>query len=200
MKIPKFVQPEEVKRSLQQVSLYLTAWETLRSSIMERVKGFYTENWTIDEGKLRGKAGPEYKAKVIALHPKDELHACTLWLKENGALTEEDVDGINMVRRHRNSIGHEIRDYIAGSDHEVDRDALMSIYGVVKKLDIWWLCEVELPCQEDVDQEDYEAARRGEAWGGYSALLELILPIFDGDFEQLESLHEAFKKRAWVQP
>ena len=58
MKIPKFTDPAAVNRSLHQVALYLTAWETLRSGIIERVKGFFTDNWTIDaKGKLRGSPG-----------------------------------------------------------------------------------------------------------------------------------------------
>lgn len=197
MKIPKFTDPAAVNRSLQHVALYLTAWETLRSGIIERVKGFFTDNWSIDEkGKLRGTPTDEYKSRVISLHPKDELHACTLWLHEMGAYDDGDIDLIAEARRHRNSIGHEIVDYITRDDTAVDRDTISVIYKLVKKLDIWWLTEIDLSTQPDVSDEMYEAARRGEATGGYSFLLELILPIFDGDFDTLETLHTSLKARA----
>ncbi len=123
MKIPKFTDPAEVNRNLHQVALYLTAWETLRSCIVERVKGFFTDDWTIDDrGKLRGTPSEEYKSRVIALHPKDELHACSLWLRDMGAIDSADIDQIAVARRHRNSIGHEIVDYITSDDAEVDRE------------------------------------------------------------------------------
>ena len=189
--------PAVVNRRLHQVALYLTAWETIRSAIIERVKGFFTDNWTIDDkGKLRGTPTEEYKARVISLHPKDELHACTLWLLEMGAFDDADVDQISAARRHRNSIGHEIIDYITRDDVEVDRDTIAMIYRLVKKLDIWWLTEIELSLQPDVTDEMYEAARRGEATGGYSFLLELILPVFDGDFDTLRDLHTNLNKMA----
>ena len=197
MEIPKFVQPDEVNRGLQHVSLYLTAWETLRSSVIDHVKGFYSDNWTIDgRGNLKGEVGAEYKEKVISLHPKDELHACTLWLQNLGAFDEADIEMINSARRHRNSISHEIRDYITRNDTNVDREALFGIYNVVKKLDVWWLCEIELATRDDVTEEMEESARKGEAWGGYSVLLELILPVFDGDFSSLANLHKSLQQQA----
>lgn len=197
MKIPKFSDPTAVNRSLHQVALYLTAWETLRSGIVERVKGFFTDDWTIDDkGKLRGTPTNEYKKRVIDLHPKDELHACTLWLHELGAFDAADINQIAVARRHRNSIGHEIVDYITRDDTEVDRDTIAAIYGIVKKLDTWWLTEVELATRPGVTDEIYEAARRGEAVGGYSMLLKLILPVFDGDFDSIAELHSSLKKEA----
>lgn len=197
MKIPKFTDPAAVNRSLNQVALYLTAWETLRSGVIERVKGFFTDDWTIDDkGKLCGTPTDEYKTRVIAMHPKDELHACTLWLREMGAFDDADIDQIAVARRHRNSIGHEIVDYITREDAEVDRDTIATIYRIVKKLDIWWLTEIELATQPDVSDEMNEAARRGEATGGYSMLLELILPVFDGDFDTLLDLHSGLKTMA----
>lgn len=197
MKIPKFTDPAAVNRNLHQVALYLIAWETLRSGVIERVKGFFTDNWTIDDkGKLRGTPTDEYKKRVIALNPKDELHACTLWLQELGAFDAADIEQISVARRHRNSVGHEIVDYITRDDIEVDRDTIAAIYHIVKKLDTWWFTEVQLAIEPDVSDEMFEAARRGEAIGGYSMLLELILPVFDGNFDTLLDLHSSLKTMA----
>jgi hypothetical protein len=191
MNTPKFTDPAQVNRSLHQVALYLTAWETLRSCIIERVKGVYTDNWTIDDkGSLRGTVTDEYKNRVIALHPKDELHACTLWLQNIGAFNEADIEQIANARRHRNSIGHEIIQYITCDDSKVDRNTIGTIYQIVKKL-----TEIDLTSQKSVPDATYYAAQKGEAAGGYSLLLELILPIFDGDFDNLLDIHSSLKKK-----
>ena len=196
MKAPKFTDPAEVNRSLHQVALYLTAWETLRSCIIERVKGLYTEDWTLDDkGGLRGTVTNEYKKRVIALYPKNELHACTIWLLNNGAFNENDVEQIALAQRHRNSVAHEIVQYITGHESKVDRNTIGTIYQIVKKLDIWWLTEIDLPSQKSVPDATYYAAQKGEATGGYSLLLELILPIFDGDFDNLLDIHSILKKQ-----
>jgi hypothetical protein len=196
MKTPKFTDPASVNRSLHQVALYLTAWETLRSCIIERVKGIYTDDWTIDDkGKLRGTVTDEYKKRVIDLHPNDELHACTLWLRNAGVFDDADIEQIALARHHRNSVGHQIVQYITREDSKVDRDTIGMIYQIVKKLDSWWLTEIDLPSQKSVPDATYYAAQKGESTGGYSLLLELILPIFDGDFDNLLDIHSILKKQ-----
>jgi hypothetical protein len=65
----------------------------------------------------------------------------------------------------------------------------------VKKLDTWWLTEIDLTSQKSVPDATYYAAQKGEAAGGYSLLLELILPIFDGDFDNLLDIHSSLKKK-----
>ena len=195
MEVPKFIDPTKLNRSLHQVSLYLTAWETLCSGIIDRVKEFYTFNWNLnDKGKLIGKPEPDYKEEVLSLFPKQELHACCLWLKKSGAIDSSDLEMIDAARRHRNQITHEIVDYITEEESEVDRNILANIYQVVKKIDIWWLTEVEMAIDPDVPEEAYQAAKEGKAVGGYSFLLELILPVFDGDFDTILDLNNQLKK------
>jgi hypothetical protein len=193
--LPPFADPAHVNRRLHQVSLYLVAWETLRSAVLDRVKGFFTDRWTRDEsGEMVGQPSPEYKEKVLSKHPKDEFHAACLWLRENNAFEDEDIEIIALARKHRNEIAHRIVDFIATGDREISRDALHGIYGIVKKHDIWWLTEVDMATQEGWTEDDYMAAREGKATGGYSMLLELILPIFDGNFDNLLDLQNAYKK------
>jgi hypothetical protein len=193
--LPPFAYPEHVNRRLHQVSLYLVAWETLRSSVLDRVRGFYTDRWSFDDnGKMVGEPSAEYRERVISKNPKDEFHAACLWLKELKAFNDGDLDIIGLARRHRNQITHGIVDFITTGEQEISRDVLHGIYGIVKKLDIWWLTEIDMATQDDWTEEDCKAAREGKAIGGYSMLLELILPIFDGNFDNLLDLQNAYKK------
>lgn len=193
--LPPFADPSHVNTRLHQVSLFLVAWETLRSAAIERVKGFFTDSWSLDEdGQMIGDPSPEYNERVISKNPKDEFHATCLWLKELNAFDDTDLEIIALARKHRNQITHGIVDFITKSEQVISRDALHGIYGVVKKLDIWWLTEIDMATQEGFSDEDYQAAREGKAVGGYSMLLELILPIFDGNFDNLLDLQNAYKK------
>lgn len=197
MHLLDIIAPAKLSRNLHQVSLYLTAWETLKSSILDRVHDFYTHEWRRDSnGNLRGKRDAAYKEKVTSLYPKDDLHACVLWLQQSGAFDDSHITIIKAARSHRNAIAHEIRDFIATDTREVSRDSIASIREVVKHLDSWWLAEIELAIRTDTTPEMIDAARRGEAIGGYSFLLDLILPIFDGDFSQLERLEAELRNRA----
>jgi len=196
MDLLKVIDSQNLSKNLYQVSLYLTAWETLKSSILDRVHSFHTHEWRRDsEGNLKGTRDASYKDNVTKLYPKDDLHACALWLKQMGAFDDTHLACVKTARSHRNSIAHEIRDFIAGDTREVSKESVESIYEVVKHLDSWWLAEVELETDPDATNEMVEAARRGEAIGGYSFLLELILPVFDGDFSQLGRLETELRKR-----
>lgn len=197
MKIPKFIDPTRISQSLHQVSLYLTAWETLCSAIIDRVKGFYTFNWNSNEqGKLVGEPDIDYKNKVLALAPNKEFHSCCLWLKNSGAINDFDLKIIDEARKHRNQIAHEIVAYITEEHSVVNRDVISNIYNVVKKIDIWWLTEVDMATDPKFSEEDYQVAKEGKAVGGYSFLLEIILPIFDGDFDTIVALHKEMKNHA----
>jgi hypothetical protein len=192
---PPFANSIHVNRRLHQASLYLIAWETLRSAVIGRVKGFFTDSWTRDEsGKMIPHTSLEYSEKVLSKAPTKEFRAACLWLVEHNALEKEDLEIINLARKHRNEIAHEIVGFITSSDREVSRELLHGIYGVVKKHDIWWLTEVDMATQDDWTEDDYKMARDGKATGGYSMLLELILPIFDGNFDNLIDLQNAYKK------
>lgn len=193
--LPPFADPALVNRRLHQVSLYLVAWETLRSSVLERTKNFFTDSWSHnDQGKMVAEPSSEYKERVISKHPKDEFHAACLWLKELNAISDEDIEIIGIARKHRNQVTHGIVDFITTGSCEVSRDALHGIYATVKKLDIWWLTEVDMATQDGWSEEDYKVAKDGKAVGGYSMLLELILPIFDGDFDNLLDMQNIYRK------
>ena len=177
--------------NLQRVSLYLTAFETLKSAIIERVRGFYSDQWHLNEaGELDGVVSTEYKSRVIVLQPRDELTACCLFLKDVGCFTDSDIEAVRRIRRHRNSVAHEIASYLTKSDRKVDHGLLLDAYRVVKHLDIWWLREVEMATDPDWTEERLAEVDWSRVTGGYSFLLDLILPVFEGDTSSLDSLHQ----------
>lgn len=195
MNIPKFLDPAKVNQSLHQVSLFLAAWETLCSLIIDRVKEFYTFKWNFNEqGKLVGEPDIDYKNQVLVLAPNKEFHSCCLWLKDLGAINDSDLELIEEARKHRNQIAHEIVAYITEEHLVVNRNIISNIYKFVKKIDIWWLTEVEMAIDPTFSEEGYQIAKDGKVVGGYSFLLEIILPIFDGDFDTIIDLHKKIKK------
>lgn len=177
--------------NLQRVSLYLTAFETLKSAIIERVRGFYTDQWHInDSGEIDSVVSTKYKSRVIVLQPRDELTACCLFLKDVGCFTDPDIETVKQIRRHRNSVAHEIASYLTNPDRQVNHALLLDAYRVVKHLDIWWIREVEMAADPDWTEERLAEVDWSRVTGGYSFLLDLILPVFEGDTSSLDYLHQ----------
>jgi hypothetical protein len=195
--IAKVTHSQTLLQSLQRVSLYLTAFETLKSAVIERVRGFFSDQWRInDDGEIEGVLSTEYKSRVVTLQPKDELTACCIFLKDVGCFADADIDTVKQIRRHRNALAHEIAAYITRPERQVDSTLLLSTYRVVKHLDIWWLREVEMCTDPDWTEERLAEVDWSKVTGGYSFLLDLILPVFDGDTSTLDHLHQHMHEAA----
>jgi hypothetical protein len=189
--LAKVTHSQTLLNNLQRVSLYLTAFETLKSAIIERVKGYFSNQWSINEaGEIEGVVSAEYKTRGVVLQPKDELTACCLFLKDLGCFTDSDVDTVKRIRKHRNSVAHEIASYLTKTERQVDGALLLDAYRVVKHLDLWWVREIEMATDPDWTEERIAEVDWSKVAGGYSFLLDLILPVFDGDTSSLDNLHQ----------
>lgn len=193
----KLLNPEKLKESLIKASLFLSAYEILKESIIDRPQSFFTDGCHLDEktGELKGKNSKSYKDKVISLYPKDEFHACCLWFKEQGAINDSDLTDIAEARKHRNHIAHELPKYISSIDHDVNKRILESLVEVVRKVDVWWVCEIEIPTSPDFEAADMENIDFENIIGGNTMFLNLILSIFEGDDSHLKEIHALLMKK-----
>jgi len=84
-----FLNPEKLKQNLIRASLFISTYEAIKSRIVDEIREFYTFEWRLNEqtGELESMVDNEYKKQVLALYPKDEFHACCLWLVESHAFT-----------------------------------------------------------------------------------------------------------------
>ena len=152
--INKISIPETLKRNLINASLILTAYELMKYSLIDKVKGFFE----IDKEHMPGSCD-EHKIeieKILSKLPKEfqrhPLLIYAVWYKEQEALSEADFNNIVGIWRYRNKIAHELIEFLVDSDFEVDVKYLFEIRDIVEKADIWWIKEVEIPINPDFDQ------------------------------------------------
>ena len=148
----KFLHPELIKHNLLLCGLYLTAYELLRASVVDQVRSFFTKGVLPEDRRVDS----TYARDVLALNPKDTMHASSLWLQRNGALDENDVADIQRVREHRNAIAHEIPKFIADADHNVELDLLQTIQRLIAKVDRWWIRNVHMTVDPQFDGVEVE--------------------------------------------
>lgn len=191
----KLLNPELLKQNLVQCSLFISGYEILRNAIVDRLHGFYANEFFFnEEGEAKAKVTAEYKEKVISLYPRDELHACCLWFQNHGAFDEQDLQKVSSIRKHRNYIAHEITKVISSDKHSVDHRIVANLIEIVQKIDIWWIKEVEVPTNPDFDSEYYEAIDWENVIGGNHMLLTLLMSLFHGDDQYLSEMHKSYKE------
>lgn len=189
-----FFNPDTLKSNLIQSSIYLASYEIFKNGTIDKLKDFFTSRWHMNEntGELEGIPSESYKEKVLNLYPKDEFHACCLWFKNLSALTDDDMMDIAIIRKHRNTIAHELPKFITGQGLSVSLKNLNSLISIQDKLDKWWIKEIEIPTNPDYDADSYEDIDWNNVIGGNTILLSLLSTIFDGNDAYLKGLHKIF--------
>lgn len=182
----KFLDPEQIKANLQVASLFLTAWELLKDSIVEETRQFFCH--TYRDGKWI--ADPQYGTDVLSRH-KDPVHASCLWLKEMEAIDGEDIKKVEAIRTHRNDLAHELMKYLADVNSTVDVNLFHDMYAILTKIDRWRAINVHAATDPDLYDKDIDKER---VQSGRMMSLWLILQVLSGDDIDLPRMREIWEK------
>jgi hypothetical protein len=174
----KFFDANEVKFQLICASLYLTAYELLIQCVVEKIKNFFICG--IEEGEVVYDA--EYK-KVRLLYPKDIVIASSLWLHNNDAISETEVEAIKGYKTHRNDLAHELPKIISETEHEVKIENFKEMRDLYRKINLWWLKEVELGINPDFDDIDHSEIDFDEALIFVMLPMDYIVNIVNDEIE-----------------
>ena len=147
--------PAIVKRNLVVASLFVTTYEMLKASIVEKPKGFLVR--TLDSGfdgnppiydddeyrkAISERIIPEITQKKGEFH---DFYASCLWFQEMEAITDDDVKDIQAIRQHRNDIAHEPVKLLVDDAVDVNIDLLKKAQVILNKIDKWWILEIDMP-------------------------------------------------------
>jgi hypothetical protein len=141
----EFLNSDTIKNNLMISALYLTAYELLRSAIIDNIKQFFLFGGEVPD--------EQYKNEVTRVH-KDLLHASCLWLQGNNVITEEDLRKIENIRRHRNQIAHELPKLLLDGDNNLSLGYLLQIRELLEKIELWWVINVEIPANQNFDGDE----------------------------------------------
>lgn len=124
----KFLNSENIRINLLLASLYLAAYEILKSAIIDSVKLFFPT--------------PEDYEKEIGIK-FDEIEQYALipsceWLQKMGAITKSEVGEFRQIRKHRNEIAHELHILLVGEEKEVNLGLFKRIRELLRKINIFW--------------------------------------------------------------
>ena len=191
----KFFDTKNIYYNFMLSSLFITAYDLLKNSIISQVESFYTNGFD-QNGSIIDR---EYQTDVLALDPKkNKLQASLLWLMKNNIITEEDKDKFEKIKGQRNLLAHETINILIDSEKEIDTNLLVDIKTLLKKIDQWFILEVELTTDPSMTKDEYDSIDRENVQSMRMLYLDYLMGIIFGNPEEYENIFKDFKNTIYA--
>ena len=173
----RFLDPDVVRPSLFLATMFITAFEILKNSIVDDVRGFYTNGFD-GNGLIVGDA---YKSQVLAKN-KSPIHASLQWLRENDAISDEDLITFEKLKITRNQLAHQLFAVVIGQAESAHEAQFADLVALLRKIGVWWVINVEIQTNPDFDGQEIDEA--GIVPGAILSL-QILIEVASGNTELL---------------
>ncbi|KVS43561.1 hypothetical protein [Burkholderia ubonensis] len=170
--------PSVMQNRLISVSLYITAFELLKESVVGRIRDFYNIGLCHGDDNV----SDEYRENVLARN-KSTLYASLDWLLEHQAIDDTDIGSFERIKLTRNKLAHELPSIVIGGKN-IDHVAIFQdLITLLRKVEIWWVVNVEIPTNPAFDGQEVDQA---EITPGPVLMLQMMLEVLSGNEELLK--------------
>jgi hypothetical protein len=174
----RFLDPEHVRPSLFMATMFITTFEILKDSIVDRIRDFYVCG--VDEtGHI---VSSDYKALVLGRN-KSPLYASLDWLREHEAIDEADLLTFEDLKKTRNLLAHQLFNVVTGQVESEHSRQFQVLFALLRKIETWWVVNVEIPTNPDYDGQSIDEA--GIVPGAVLSL-QMLFEVASGNTELLE--------------
>ena len=123
---------------------------------------------------------------------KNIENASLKWFIEMEAITQEDYDTYQKIRKKRNDIIHELLKNLSDGFTEYDIELFAKMISIYDKIDKWWINEIEIPISGEDIPDDYD---RNAVCGGQAIILSIINSIIlENKGDEYKELFEEMSK------
>ncbi len=188
----RFLKPENLKSNMVILSLFVTSYEILKDSIIERIRNFFTNRFN---GKERC-VDKEYQTEVMILN-KSPLYASLEWLRSMEAINENDIKQFDEIKDCRNELVHGIVSFITKGSNVNPIPLFPKMVNLLDKIEKWWILNVEIDLNPDL--YDKEIDEKG-IMPGPIIMLRVLMDIALGDEKESKFYYDNFKKTRKINP
>lgn len=174
----RFLDPEVVRPSLLLSTMFITTFEILKDSVVDRIRDFYTNGWDENGSTV----DPEYQRQVLARH-KNALYASLDWLREHDVIDETDLKTFESLKKTRNLLAHQLFDVVTGQAESAHVTQFPILVSLLRKIEVWWVVNVEISTNPDYAGEEVDEA--GIVPGAVLSL-QMLIEVASGNTELLE--------------
>jgi hypothetical protein len=178
-----FLDPEVLRPNLIAASMYIAAFELLKSTIVDRLKGFYTLSFDKNgERVVESRYQPE-----VASQNRSPVYASLDWLRESGAIDSNDLAIFEKVKEYRNRLAHTLVKMASEGMHADLPDRFAEMITLLDKIERWWITNVEMTTNPDHDGKN---AEESEIIPGSIIGLRILMDVAMGSREYLQELRK----------
>lgn len=179
-----------LKANINFAALFVLNFECLKDYIVTQPRTFYSDV-EIKDGELYCEETEKYKKEVRSLEKNIE-NASLRWFVNAEAITEEDYNLYQELRRKRNDITHELLKNLNNGFNEADEKLYVKLLELYQKIDKWWINEIEIPISGELLPDEYDSE---QVFGGQAMILSIINDIiYDNNKERYRSLLDELNK------
>lgn len=182
-----FLNPKVMRPLLITASIYITAYEMLKESIVGRIRDFYI----IPFFKPNEESKKEYQKEVLSRN-KSPLYASLDWLKEHEVIEEKDIEAFDGIKECRNALTHHLFEKISGNNLPDLESLFPSMMELLNKVEVWWIVNVEVA--NNPDYEDKEIDESG-IQPGPVLMLRMMSDVALGNEKASTYYYDEFKKK-----
>lgn len=178
-----------LKYNVSFASMFVLNYECLKEYVIGQIREFYSENIHFEDDKMVCEESLRYKREVRTLDKNIENASLKWFIKEN-VITREEYEIYQKIRQRRNDIAHELLKNLNKGFNEQDVKLFSSLLDMYRKIDKWWINEIEIPISGNEIPDNYDMEN---VCGGQAIVLSIINNIVLGNEgakykEVLESL------------
>ena len=152
--IENVVTPENLQFTVSFTSLFVLVFECFKDMVIDRPKEFFcTEKIEFKEDKIVYYETEKYKREVKNL-AKKPFEASLRWFANHKVITEYDVNKALAIELRRHSFVHELYNVVHNGISDEDTQLLADLVSIYKKIDSWWIYNVEIDWDEIKDPDN----------------------------------------------
>jgi hypothetical protein len=183
----RFLNPDTLRPNLIAASIYISSFEILKTTIVDRIKDFFTNGF--DQNGWR--VSPEYQSTVLSKN-RSAAYASLAWLKERDAIDDSDMAAFEKVKELRNKLAHQLSRVLFDGLPSDFPDRLREMVSLVDKIERWWIIYFEIPLNSDLNDEDIAV---DQVMPGPIMGLRILLDVALGSEEESRKYLQGFGER-----
>ena len=172
--IENVVTPENLQFTVSFTSLFVLVFECFKDMVIDRPKEFFcTEKIEFKEDKIVYYETEKYKREVRNL-AKKPFEASLRWFANHKVITESDVNKALSIELRRHSFVHELYNVVHNGISDEDTQLLADLVSIYKKIDSWWIYNVEIDWDEIKDTDN---VKQDECISGSLMMIDVMINI-----------------------